>query len=140
MSKIEIVLSVKSSSKRKKFIDKQIVEVNQISNINELISQIVRDNVNAYNEKHTDKKLFQYLSKEEIEDIAHTGKVGFQDRKNENQQDKDEAIENALLAFKDGIIRVFVDEEEVEYDSVYSLQPHANVTFIKMVMLVGRMW
>ena len=140
MSKVEIVLSVKSSSKRKKFVDKQTIIVNQIHNINELISQIVSDNVKEYNQKQTDKKLFQYLSKEEIDDIAHTGKVGFQDRKNENKQNKEEAIENALFAFKDGMIRVFVDEEEVEYNSVYSLQPHVNVTFIKMVMLVGRMW
>ena len=140
MKNIEIVLTVKSSSKKKKFIDKQTVKVNKIRNINELIVQLVSKNVDDYNQKQTDKKLFQYLSKEEIEDVVHTGKVGFQDRKNENQQDKDEAIENALLAFKDGIIRVFVDDEEVAYNSNYSLQPHASVTFIKMVMLVGRMW
>ena len=140
MNQIEIVLNVKSSSKRKKFIDNQIITVNQIININELIENLVSENVDAYNQKKTDQQLFKYLTQKEIEDTLHIGKVGFDDRKNDNWQNKEEAIETALLAFKDGIIRVFIDEEEIEYNSTYSLKPHANVTFIKMVMLVGRMW
>jgi hypothetical protein len=140
VSQIEIVLNVKSSSKRKKFIDSQLIMVNQIHNINELITNLVSENVDAYNQKKTDQPLFQYLTQKEIEDTLHTGKIGFDDRKNEKQQDKEEAVKMALLAFKDGIIRVFIDEEEIEYNCTYSLKPHANVIFIKMVMLAGRMW
>jgi len=140
LSKVEIILNVKSSSKRKKFIDNQLITVNQIHNINELITNIVSENVDAYNQKKTDQQLFQYLTQKEIEDTLHIGKVGFDDRKNEKQQNKEEAVKTALLAFKDGIIRVFIDEEEIEYNCTYSLKPHTNVTFIKMVMLAGRMW
>ena len=140
MNKVEIILNVKSSSKRKKFIDNKLITINQINNINELISNLVSENVDAYNQKKTDQQLFKYLTQKEIEDTLHIGKVGFNDRKNDNWQNKEEAVETALLAFKDGIIRVFIDDEEIEYNCTYSLKQHANVTFIKMVMLAGRMW
>lgn len=138
--KIEIILSVKSSGKRKKFITEKKVLVNPVKTVNQLIEQLVEDNVNQYNQKEIDKNLFEYLTQEELNQSEEYGKIGFEDRKNDKQQDVQKAKQTALTAYYDGLVRVFINEQEIEYGEEITLQSPVNVTLIRMTMLVGRMW
>ena len=137
---IDILLSVKSSGSRKQFIKEEKFTIKEVSNTKDLIEQLVEDNVKKYNKKEIDKNLFQYLTTTEINQLDDYGKVGFNDRKNEKQQDVEKAKEVALMAYFDGLVRVFVNDEEKTYDEQLTLQKNDKITLIRMTMLVGRMW
>jgi hypothetical protein len=137
---IDILLSVKSSGSRKQFIKEEKFTIKEVSNTKDLIEQLVEDNVKKYNKKEIDKNLFQYLTTTEINQLDNYGKVGFNDRKNEKQQDVEKAKEVALMAYFDGLVRVFVNDEEKTYDEQLTLQKNDKITLIRMTMLVGRMW
>ena len=137
---IDILLSVKSSGSRKQFIKEEKFTIKEVSNTKDLIEQLVEDNVKKYNKKEIDKNLFQYLTTTEINQLDDYGKVGFNDRKNEKHQDVEKAKEVALMAYFDGLVRVFVNDEEKTYDEQLTLQKNDKITLIRMTMLVGRMW
>lgn len=103
-----------------------------------LIGYLVRENVRAYNARAVDAPFFQYLSKQELEDGEHRGKIGFGDRKNEKNQDEAEAVRNALQRFADGLYRVLVNETEALPGAPFNLKEGDTVTFIRLVMLAGR--
>ena len=138
---MEIFIRVKAAGKRRDVLEKRPVEIpGGIDGAEKLIEHLVRENVRAYNEKKTDAPLFRYLSKEEIEDGAAAGKVGFGDRKNEAAQDEEEAVRNALQCFADGIYRVLVNDAEALPGAPFALRDGDAVTFIRLVMLTGRLW
>ena len=111
-----------------------------INSIEELIAFLVRENVREYNSRTTDAAFFHYLSKQELDDGAYIGKIGFGGRNNENAQNEDEAVNNALQCFKDGIYRMVINENEMTPDSPFTLKEGYVVTFIRLVMLAGRLW
>ena len=46
-----------------------------------------------------------------------------------------------LQAFGDGLVRIFVDEEEVtELDADLSLKEGSEVVFLRLTFLTGLMW
>ena len=83
---------------------------------------------------------FAYSS-EQIEDMAQMGKVAFGFVYGDKVPDLDKAMDTALLAYKDGIVRLFIGEEEAgELADKIILNENDEVTFIRLAMLAGRIW
>ncbi|MEH7335407.1 hypothetical protein V7161_22560 [Neobacillus drentensis] len=141
---MNIYISLKSLAKRKNFITKQPFEMQKKPNtLRELITQVVTQNVDTFNNKASDPEtpLINFLSNSDIEQQAQAGKVGFQTLYNDKQADLTRAIETAIQAFKDGLYRVFINDEEAEQlDSPLEVTEEAEVVFIRLTMLTGRMW
>jgi len=139
---LKLYVSIKQAGKRKAYITKKELVLNNVpSNLRELITEIVRINVTAYNNKTPEPLLIQYLAPDQIENQAQTGKVGFGDRRNDKQADVNQAIQTAILAFEDGIYRVFSGENEVSsLNDPLVLKEGDLLTFIRLTMLAGRMW
>jgi hypothetical protein len=136
---MNIFVRVKAAGKRRDILEKQPHTVPADTDAPEkLIECLVRENVRAYNAKATDAPLFHYLSRQQMEDGAHTGKIGFGNRVNENDQDEEKAVQNALQCFSDGIYRVLVNEDEALPGADFRLTDGDTVTFIRLVMLAGR--
>jgi hypothetical protein len=138
---MEIGIRIKSAARRRPVLEIAAFAVpDGISSGEALVESIVRENVRRYNAKETDAPLFRYLSAEEIEEGAHRGKVGFGDRKNENPQDEDAAVQTALGCYADGLFKLLAGEEEVPPGSALTLKEGDIVTFIRLVLLAGRRW
>ncbi|MDR1136378.1 MAG: hypothetical protein LBL49_09430 [Clostridiales Family XIII bacterium] len=136
---MNIFVRVKAAGKRRDILEKQAWTVPGDTDAPEkLIEYLVRENVRTYNAKTVDAPLFHYLSQQEMEDGEHTGKIGFGDRRNENEQDEENAVQNAIQCFNDGIYRVLVNEDEALPGAPFSLNDGDIVTFIRLVMLAGR--
>ena len=138
-----IYLKIKSLSKRRPHIDRVsfVIEDNAcITTSNALIEYIVRCNVDEYNKKTVDAPLFTYLTNDMLANGAKTGKIGFNDRRYENQQNMEEAIENALTCFNDGIFKLFINDLEIGFGEPVSLKEGDEITFIRLTMLTGRMF
>lgn len=138
---MKVYVSVKQAGKRKEYIKKELILENTPLNLRGLITEVVRINVTAYNNKTADPLIIKYLSPAEMEDQAETGKVGFGQRRSQEQADVYRAIETALLAFEDGIYRVFIGEDEITtMDEPLEINENDLLTFIRFTMLAGRMW
>ncbi|WP_338750993.1 hypothetical protein [Bacillus sp. FJAT-52991] len=138
---MKIYTRVKSIGKRRPVLQLQELEINPVMNLRELIIEVVTQQVKAYNEKPLEKAIWIYLIDEDLEEAARNGKVSFGDRKNENQQDLEKAIQNAIQSFEDGLYCVLVGDEEInDLDAPLDLKEEDVLTFIRLTMLAGRAW
>ena len=136
-----VYLKIKAFSKRKPLIERVPFDIDSpVCTSNELVTLVVRRNVDAYNKKAVDALLFPYLTDDALLNGNVSGKIGFNDRKNENPQDAGKAVENALTCFGDGIFRLFINDAEAGFDEPVQLTDGDEITFIRLTMLAGRMW
>ena len=136
-----VYLKVKAIAKRRPLIERIPFDIDgPVCTSNELVALIVRRNVDAYNNKAVDAPLFPYLTNKALANGLKTGKIGFNDRKNENPQDTEKAVENALTCFGDGIFRLFINDAEKGFNEPVQLADGDEITFIRLTMLAGRLW
>lgn len=106
-----------------------------------LLEELVRLEVEKFNEKRSPSVLIPFLDASEIQEQAETGKIDFGDTFNDKHVDEKTAIEHVLRAFEDGLFVAFVDEEEVtSLAEPITLKPDTKVTLIRMTFLVGLQW
>ena len=106
--------------------------------LRDLISTIVRREVEAFRERQEDRRLLRTLSKREIDAGAERGKVDMGSRDLHQEVDEEAAVATALQAFEDGLYLVLIDEEEQrDLDREVRLGPDSRVTFLRLAMLAG---
>ncbi|WP_147306779.1 hypothetical protein [Paenibacillus taihuensis] len=139
---MNIYVLVKQIGKRKPIIGEHVLQLQaRPETLQQFIQQVVKINVEQYNNRTVDELLLHALTEQDIKEQSETGKVGFGVRYNPNQQDLAKALENAELSFRDGLYKVFINETEVEsWDAQLALQENDRVLFLKLTMLAGRMW
>jgi len=126
---------------KKKVKSVNFIIENPINTLNDLITECVTAEVNRYNEERDKPSLISFLSPKEIEEQSETGKITFKDNYNKKKVVILEAVENAQLAFKDGLFVVFVDDDEIKtFNQELNLTPQSEISFIRMTFLVGTYW
>ena len=109
--------------------------------VRELIRECVRTCVSRYVERAEKSDTPDPLTSEQIADMSEIGKIAFGINYGEKLPDEENAAETAYQAYEDGIFRVFIGENEAgEIDSPVNINEGSEVTFIRLVMLAGRMW
>ena len=109
----------------------------QPGTVRELLTELVCFGVKAYNEKRENDQILSYLTKEEIENQALRGKISFGFVGGEGAS-AEEAIENAITCYEDGIYRVFAgDTELTELDGEIQWEEEPVFTLIRLTMLSG---
>jgi hypothetical protein len=104
----------------------------------ELITHLVRNEVQAFIERQEARRLTQILSPEQITEGILAGKVDLGERDFNQDVDVEEAIETALHAFQDGLYVVFVDRNQIDsLTDTFSLTDGTEVTFLRLVALAG---
>ena len=74
--------------------------------VKELVEGLVCLGVRQYNERKDTGQIVPWLTSETIQEQAVTGKISFGLRGG-NDADADQAVENAVQCFEDGIYRIF---------------------------------
>jgi hypothetical protein len=139
---MKIYFNVKQAGKRKNYITKRefILNTNP-KTLKQLLAEIIKSEVENFNDKNREERLLDYLTNEEIETRLQVGRVSFGEKYNQNDADYNKALETALLAYEDGIFRVFIgDKEADQLDENLELKEEDVLTFIRLTMLSGRMW
>ncbi len=106
----------------------------------DLVEACIRSEVVRFNKKRDEPFVSGFLLPSEIQDQAEMGKVSFGAIFNDQKADADTALEAALLAHKDGLFAIFLDDEEITLDSNITLQPESEITFIRLTFLTGTRW
>ena len=140
-NKMKIQIRLKIAGKRRDVVEKVPFDIpDDTRTAKDLITYIVTENVRVYNTKQIDDPLFKYLTEKEFTAGETLGKIGFDDRKNEKEQDAEKAIDNAIQCFEDGIYRILINENEVSGLGKIEIKKNDVITFIRLVMLAGRLW
>lgn len=103
-----------------------------------LIAQVVRDEVAAFQQRQAERRLARVLSPGEIEQGAAQGKVDSGERDLRQAVDPEAAVATALQAFEDGLYFVLVEGEQVtSLDAEVRLDEQTRLSFIRLVALAG---
>ena len=139
---IELKVNVKSVSGRQNKIKTTLIPYDEgISDVRGLLEATVEFCVREYNERREKSELLMALSAEQIADKASQGKVSFGANYGEKNADLAKATADALEAFSDGVVVLFVDDKKLEnLEDKIDISKVDSLTFIKMTMLAGRMW
>ncbi len=104
--------------------------------ISEFIAEKVYQEVSAYNSRARANYGREYLRNEEIEPMQDVGKIGL-GSKRRRQVDPEEEYQKALQAFEQNVFLILVDGRQRKLDDIITVTPQTNITFIRLVPLVG---
>ena len=139
---MRIYVHVKAAGKRRPVLDQVPYEIpDGPMTLESFLTEIVHMEVERYNQKGTDVQVIPFLTKEEVEEKAETGKVGFGRIYSDKKADREKAVENALGCYEDGLVRVFQNDTELsELKAPLVIQEGDCFTFIRLTFLAGRLW
>ena len=139
---MRINVRMKMPGKRRPVLGEVSIEISDtVKTLRELLTELVKIEVERYNQKGVETQLIPFLSKEELEEQAAVGKVGFGRIYSDKKANVSTAVENALACYEDGLVRVFCGEQELEeLDGEIQLKEGDTLTFIRLTFLTGRMW
>lgn len=112
----------------------------------QLIEETVRMMVADFIRRQQEAKeghIPEALSEDNMQTMAEVGKIAFGEIYNDKEPDEDKAVQSAWQAYADGIVRVFIEGEEAEYNengTQLALKEGDEVTFVRLAMLAGRMF
>lgn len=105
----------------------------------DVIERVVRQEVQAFRKRQSDRQFIRVLTASEIEIAAERGKVTMGDSEVGLQHvDEDQAVQAALVAFEDGLYLVAIDDLQYQnLDQQVFLTDDSRLTFIRLTMLSG---
>jgi hypothetical protein len=103
-----------------------------------LLRQIVMAQVSEFAARQAQRQLIQVLSPQQIAIGADLGKISAGGSELDQPVDVEQAVDNALLAFKDGLYFVFIDEvQQDDLEQLVDLQDGSQMLFLRLIPLVG---
>ncbi len=142
---MKVYVNLKQLGRQKKKLNKVPFEYESIpESVGELIELTVELMVAAFIKRVEFSKTGNnpdVMDESEIEARAELGKIAFGFVYGKTEIDMDKAKETALQAYEDGLVRIFIgDEETGTLDDEIIINDGAELTFVKLSMLAGRMW
>ena len=137
---MKIIINVKGLSRKKVIHQEEVELINKVSTTKDLITELVKINVEKFNKKIDDKDILSIMTNEYIAEAARSGKIG-DEVHGDKKANLEKALDTAYLAFEDGLYCIFINDEQSEkLDDSLNLKDGDILTFIRLTMLAGRMW
>ena len=137
---MRIIINIKGLSRKKVIHQEEVELINKISTTKDLITELVKINVEKFNKKIDDKDILSIMTNEYIAEAARSGKIG-DEVHGDKKANLEKALDTAYLAFEDGLYCIFINDEQSEkLDDNLNLKDGDILTFIRLTMLAGRMW
>ena len=106
-----------------------------------LLTAIVEREVDFYNQKETDVQMIPFLTQDQLDNQAATGKVSFGRIYSDKKADAPKAVANAIQCWEDGLVRVFQNDTELTtLDDPIEIRENDVFTFLRLTFLAGSMW
>ena len=137
---MKIIINVKGLSRKKVIYQEEVELKNKISTTKDLITELVKINVEKFNKKIDEKDILSIITNENIAKAARIGKIG-DEVHGDKKANLKKALDTAYLAFEDGLYCIFINDEQTEkLDDSLNLKDGDILTLIRLTMLAGRMW
>jgi hypothetical protein len=110
----------------------------QTLTLQELLTQIVQSEIQAFQTRQSQQRLTKVLGLIEIEAGVAQGKVTSGGSDLDQSVNEQQAIDNALQSFQDGFYLVFIDDQQQEdLADLVDLQANSELLFLRLTPLVG---
>ena len=137
---MKIIINVKGLSRKKVIYQEEVELKNKIFTTKDLITELVKINVEKFNKKIDEKDILSIMTNENIAKAARIGKIG-DEVHGDKKANLKKALDTAYLAFEDGLYCIFINDEQSEkLDDSLNLKDGDILTLIRLTMLAGRMW
>ena len=137
---MKIIINVKGLSRKKVIYQEEVELKNKIFTTKDLITELVKINVEKFNKKIDEKDILSIMTNENIAKAARIGKIG-DEVHGDKKANLKKALDTAYLAFEDGLYCIFINDEQTEkLDDSLNLKDGDILTLIRLTMLSGRMW
>ncbi len=137
---MKIIINVKGLSRKKVIHQEEVKLKNKISTTKDLITELVKINVEKFNKKIDERDILSIMTNENIAKAARIGKIG-DEVHGDKKANLEKALDTAYLAFEDGLYCIFINDEQTEkLDDSLNLKDGDILTLIRLTMLAGRMW
>ena len=137
---MKIIINVKGLSRKKVIHQEEVELINKVSTTKDLITELVKINVEKFNKKIDEKDILSIMTNENIAKAARIGKIG-DEVHGDKKANLEKALDTAYLAFEDGLYCIFINDEQTEkLDDSLNLKDGDILTLIRLTMLSGRMW
>jgi hypothetical protein len=111
---------------------------NQQLTLGELLTQVVRAEIDAFRDRQSQQRLTKVLGLVEIEAGVARGKVDSGGSELDQSVNEQQAIDNALQSFQDGFYLVFIDDQQQEdLADLVDLKADSELLFLRLTPLVG---
>lgn len=139
---MQIYIQMKAAGKRRPVLNDVPYELSdEVKTLRDFLTALVELEVKRYEQKGTGVQVIPFLTKEDVEEQAAAGKVGFGQIYSEQKADPAKAVENALQCYEDGLVRVFRGDRELAgLDTPVCLEEGERFTLIRLTFLAGRLW
>lgn len=139
---MKLKVNLKKIGKKQSSVHEAVYEIHgRPGTVRELIEAMAAAGVEQYNRRMEESELLRCLTREEIEDRAVAGKVGFGVNYGEKKADPVQAAANAVQSFEDGIYRIFLGDRTLQdLEEEIRLTEDSSLTFVRLTMLTGRLW
>ena len=139
---MDIYVRVKAIGKRKDILAPALYTIpDGICSLRQLLTAVVQKEVDRYNNKEAEAQLIPFLTQQELDDQAKIGKVSFGTIYSDKKADPGKAVANAIQCWEDGLVRVFMNDEELtDLDAKLVIEEQAIFTFMRLTFLAGSIW
>lgn len=139
---MDVYVRVKAVGKRRDILAPTAYTIpDEICSLRQLLTAVVRKETAQYNSRDTGAQLIPLLTQQELDDQAKIGKVSFGTIYSDRKADPDRAVANAIQCWEDGLVRVFMNEEELTaLDTPLKVEAQAVLTFLRLTFLSGSIW
>lgn len=139
---MEIQVQIKVPGKRKGVLAPVPYHIpDDIRSLRQLLTAVARQESERYNRKEPGMQVVPYLTQQELDDRVRAGKVDFGGVWSDRKADPERAVDNVLQCWADGLVRVFMNGEELtEPDAPLTIPENSVFTFVRLTFLAGRMW
>lgn len=109
--------------------------------LRELIEESVRTCIQAYRRRADEACHPSPLTDEQWDEMKEIGKFAFGVHYNDREVDESKAVETAIQAFNDGLVRIFRGFDELtELNGGIDVSDGDTFTFVRLTMLTGSIW
>lgn len=139
---MDIYVRVKAIGKRKDILAPTPYAIpDGICSLRQLLTAVVQKEVAQYNSKQAEAQLMPFLTQQALEDQAKIGKVSFGTIYSDKKADPGKAVANAIQCWEDGLVRVFMNEEELtDLDAPLKVEAQSVLTLMRLTFLAGSIW
>lgn len=139
---MDIYVRVKAIGKRKDILAPTPYTIpDGICSLRQLLTAVVQKEVAQYNIKEAEAQLIPFLTQQQLDEQSKIGKVSFGTIYSDKKANPDKAVTNVIQCWEDGLVRVFMDEEEItELDKTIHVSEETVFTFMRLTFLAGSIW
>ncbi len=148
---MKISVNVKSLGARRASVNESEFELpctpQDISTVKDFLDAVTEVCVLQYTKRQNESEILKVLSADQIDEKSFSGKIGFDVNYGTKSPVLSKAKENTRQCYQDGIFALFIDGKEISgqdnslpLDTPLEIHDGSNVTFIRLMMLAGRMW